>query len=179
MDDKPTLLITLIGRDRPGVTRRVRARSRAFPASRCSTSSRSCCAAGSCSASSSPPHATYARLTKAAEKTAADLGMDVEVVSGEGDNRPRREGRAHVTVLGHPLRPAAVAAIAGRIADTGANIDRIVRMARYPVTAIEFNVSGADDRPATRGARHRGGPRSRSTSRSSASGCSGTGAGSS
>jgi phosphoserine phosphatase len=42
------------------------------------------------------------------------------------------------------LRPDAVAAVTGRIADTGANIDRIVRMARYPVTAIEFNVSGAE-----------------------------------
>jgi phosphoserine phosphatase len=37
-----------------------------------------------------------------------------------------------------------VAAIAGRIADTGANIDRIERMARYPVTAIELHVSGTD-----------------------------------
>ena len=51
---------------------------------------------------------------------------------------------SHVTVLGMPLRPGAVAAIAGRIADTGANIDRIERMARYPVTAIELHVSGAD-----------------------------------
>ena len=84
------------------------------------------------------------KLTVAAEKTAAGLGMDVEVVVGEGDNRRRREGRAHVTLLGRPLRPDAVAAVTGRIADTGANIDRIVRMARYPVTAIEFNVSGAE-----------------------------------
>jgi phosphoserine phosphatase len=43
-----------------------------------------------------------------------------------------------------PLTPGAVAAIAGRIADTGANIDRIERMARYPVTAIELHVSGTD-----------------------------------
>ena len=49
-----------------------------------------------------------------------------------------------MTLLGHPLHPKAVAAVTGRIADTGANIDRIVRMARYPVTAIEFQVSGAD-----------------------------------
>ena len=61
-----------------------------------------------------------------------------------GRQPPRREGRAHVTLLGRPLRPDAVAAVTGRIADTGANIDRIVRMARYPVTAIEFNVSGAE-----------------------------------
>ena len=36
-----------------------------------------------------------------------------------------------------------MAAIAGRIADSGANIDRIERMARYPVTAIDLHVSGA------------------------------------
>jgi phosphoserine phosphatase len=36
-----------------------------------------------------------------------------------------------------------VSVITGRIADTGANIDRIVRMARYPVTAVELDVSGA------------------------------------
>jgi len=49
-----------------------------------------------------------------------------------------------VTVIGHPLTAGGLAAIAGRIADTGANIDRISRMARYPVTAIEIAVSGAD-----------------------------------
>ena len=37
-----------------------------------------------------------------------------------------------------------MSAIAGRIADIGANIDRIERMARYPVTAIDLHVSGAD-----------------------------------
>jgi phosphoserine phosphatase len=84
------------------------------------------------------------RLRTAIEKAAASLGMDVELASGTGDNLPRRDGRSHVTVLGHPLRPRAIAAIAGRIADTGANIDRIVRIARYPVTAIELDVSGAD-----------------------------------
>jgi phosphoserine phosphatase len=70
--------------------------------------------------------------------------MQVQVERGTGDNSARREGRSHVTVLGMPLKAAAVAAIAGRIADTGANIDRIDRMARYPVTAIELHVSGAD-----------------------------------
>ena len=37
-----------------------------------------------------------------------------------------------------------MAAVAGRIADSGANIDRIERMARYPVTAIDLHVSGID-----------------------------------
>ncbi|MGH3445354.1 MAG: phosphoserine phosphatase SerB, partial [Nocardioidaceae bacterium] len=63
---------------------------------------------------------------------------------GSGDNRGCREGRSHVTVIGAPLKAGAMAAVAGRIADCGANIDRIERMARYPVTAIELHVSGAD-----------------------------------
>jgi phosphoserine phosphatase len=83
-------------------------------------------------------------LRRALARVAAELEMQVEVDEGTGDNRERRDGRSHVTVLGMPLRPAAVAAIAGRIADTGANIDRIERMARYPVTAIELHVSGTD-----------------------------------
>ncbi|MDO9379951.1 MAG: phosphoserine phosphatase SerB [Nocardioidaceae bacterium] len=72
------------------------------------------------------------------------LAVDVDVVPGTGDNRPRRLGRSHVTVLGMPLLPGAFAAVAARIAETGANIDRIVRMARYPVTAIDLDVSGAE-----------------------------------
>ena len=60
-----------------------------------------------------------------------------------------------------------MAAIAGRIADTGANIDRIERMARYPVTAIDLHVSGVDpETPATAPARPRP-PRRASTSPSS------------
>ena len=47
-------------------------------------------------------------------------------------------------MLGSPLKATAVSAITGRIADIGANIDRIERMARYPVTALDLHVSGAD-----------------------------------
>jgi phosphoserine phosphatase len=83
-------------------------------------------------------------LTVAVKATAHELGMDIDVQRGTGDNEHRRGGRVHVTVLGHELPARAVAAVSGRIADTGANIDRIVRMARYPVTAIEMHVSGAD-----------------------------------
>jgi phosphoserine phosphatase len=83
-------------------------------------------------------------LREAVLRVGDGLGMQVDVERGTGDNRSRRDGRSHVTVLGAPLRPSSVAAIAGRIADTGANIDRIERMARYPVTAIELHVSGTD-----------------------------------
>jgi phosphoserine phosphatase len=86
----------------------------------------------------------WKKLRAAVEATAAELDMQVEVDRGSGDNRGRREGRSHVTLIGAPLRAAAMAAVAGRIADCGANIDRIERMARYPVTAIDLHVSGAD-----------------------------------
>jgi phosphoserine phosphatase len=50
-------------------------------------------------------------------------------------------------VLGSPLRPDGVAAVAGRIAASGANIDRITRLASDPVTCVEFDVSGAEPAP--------------------------------
>jgi phosphoserine phosphatase len=83
------------------------------------------------------------KVRTAVEDTASSLGMQVDVEHGVGDNKARREGRSNVTIIGSPLKAAAMAAVAGRIADTGANIDRIERMARYPVTAIELHVSGA------------------------------------
>jgi len=86
----------------------------------------------------------WKKLRDAVETTAADLGMQVEIDRGIGDNRSRGLGRSHVTVLGSPLKASAMAAVAGRIADSGANIDRIERMARYPVTAIDLHVSGVD-----------------------------------
>jgi phosphoserine phosphatase len=49
-----------------------------------------------------------------------------------------------VTLLGSPLTPAAITAIAGQIAASGANIDRIGRLAQRPVTCIELEVSGGD-----------------------------------
>jgi phosphoserine phosphatase len=86
----------------------------------------------------------WRKLKAAVEETAASLGMVVEVDRGSGDNKPRRGGRSHVTIIGSPLKAGAMSAIAGRIADCGGNIDRIERMARYPVTAIDLHVSGAD-----------------------------------
>ena len=72
------------------------------------------------------------------------LGMAVSTSPGAAEVDPRRLGRLHVTMLGSPLLPAAVAAMAGAVAATGANIDRIVRLSSYPVTTIELEVSGAD-----------------------------------
>jgi phosphoserine phosphatase len=52
--------------------------------------------------------------------------------------------RSVVTVIGQTLPPAALAAVTGAIADGGGNIDRIVRLARYPVVSYEFVVVAGD-----------------------------------
>ena len=139
----PTLLVTLTGRDKPGVTSRVFAAAAGYDAEVLDIEQlllRGRLVLGVLFTEPADP----AGFTAALEAVAADVGMEVEVERGAGDNRPRRIGRTHVTVLGSPLRPEAVAAVAGRIAEADANIDRIVRMARYPVTAIDLDVSGSD-----------------------------------
>jgi phosphoserine phosphatase len=79
-------------------------------------------------------------------EVAEHLGMDVEVAAGAGeDAAPPLGGRLHVTILGHPLRPAAVASVAARIAGCAGNIDRITRLSRYPVTSLELDLSGTGD----------------------------------
>ena len=140
-----TALVTLTGRDRPGVT------SRLFGA---------LAAGGELTGLDIEQVVIRGRLVlgvllgcgpdpdltaihRGIRAVAAGLGMDVEITMGSAEPA-RQRGQLHVTVLGKPLLPAAVAAIAGRIAAHGANIDRIDRLADRPVTCIEFAVSGAD-----------------------------------
>jgi phosphoserine phosphatase len=143
-DELPkTLLITLTGKDRPGVTSSVFTMLARFSVEVIDIEQIVLRGRLILGLLVSAPR-DWKPLRDAVEKVAGELEMTVEVERGAGDNRPRPEGRSHVTVLGTPLRSAAVAAIAGRIADVGANIDRIERMARYPVTAINLHVSGTD-----------------------------------
>ena len=55
-----------------------------------------------------------------------------------------KTGLVHVVALGNPIAPSAIAAIASAIAAQGGNIERIQRTASYPITALEFILSGAD-----------------------------------
>jgi phosphoserine phosphatase len=140
-----TLLVTVTGRDRPGVTSALFASLGAHPVDVLDIEQ--VVVQGRLILGvlvTALPDDSALRV--AVQKVAADLGLEIEVTSG-GSERRLAVDRAHVTVIGHPLRPGAVAAIAGRIASAGANIDRIVRLASYPVTSIEFEVSGRD--PAT------------------------------
>jgi len=141
VEQSRTVLITLTGKDRPGVTSSLFATLARFGVEVLDIEQILLRRRLILGLLVTQPR-DWKALRDAVEKVAADLDMTVEIDRGAGDNRPRPEGRSHVTVLGTPLRAAAVAAIAGRIADTGANIDRIERMARYPVTAIDLHVSG-------------------------------------
>lgn len=94
-----------------------------------------------------PVAASQARLTTAAQtaqRVADDLGMHLEASTGWGDPAAQHTGRVVVTVLGQPLTPSAVGGMTGQIAEAGANIDRIVRLAAYPVTAVRMLLSGGD-----------------------------------
>jgi phosphoserine phosphatase len=138
-----TLLVTVTGRDRPGVTSALFDVLAAHPVEVVDVEQvviRGRLVLGVLVTVPQTEGVLRAELTGAAR----DLGMDVEIVSGTGDAPPRAAGRLHVTVIGDPLRPAAVGAIATVIASCGANIDRIVRLSRQPVTSLELDVSGAD-----------------------------------
>ncbi|MCW2811497.1 MAG: serB [Friedmanniella sp.] len=71
-----------------------------------------------------------------------DLKIDFERV--EPRSRRALLPRHAVTVLGRPLTPTSLAAVADAIAETGGNIDRIVRLATEPVTAYDLVVIAGD-----------------------------------
>jgi len=76
---------------------------------------------------------------------ASGLGLAATTEPGSDEGPGRAAGRLHVTMLGRPLLPAAVQAVTGELASRGANVDRIRRLARRPVTALELDVSGVPD----------------------------------
>ncbi|WP_110183581.1 phosphoserine phosphatase SerB [Nocardioides solisilvae] len=140
-DAAQTLLITLTGKDRPGVTAAVFSRLAAAGVEVLDVEQIVLRRRLVLGILVTAPR-DWRRVAEQVHRLGDELGVQVEVERGTGDNRGRAAGRSHVTVIGSPLRAGAMAAITGRIADSGANIDRIERMARYPVTAIDLHVSG-------------------------------------
>ena len=139
-----TLLVTVTGRDRPGVTSRLFTVLAAHELSVLDVEQvviRGRLVLGVLLACGPSPDLTA--IHRQVTEVAADLGLEAEITAGSAEPA-RRRGSLHVTVLGRELAPAAIAAIAGRIAANGANIERITRLAHRPVTCIEFDISGAD-----------------------------------
>ncbi|MFY9670436.1 MAG: phosphoserine phosphatase SerB [Trebonia sp.] len=153
-EPRTTLLITLTGRDRPGVTSRLFSVLARFPLSVVDIEQvviRGRLVLGVLTSCDEPPDLTA--IHRSVTSMAAGLGLDAEITTGSAEPGQGGAGHGaaaeqlHVTVLGHPLQPDAVAAVAGRIAASGANIDRITRLASDPVTCIELDVSGAEPGP--------------------------------
>jgi phosphoserine phosphatase len=143
---RTTLLVTLTGPDRPGVTARLFGILAGHPLRVLDIEQvviRGKLVLGVLLGCDTPPDLTG--IHAAVSGLAADLGLEAEITAGSGrSDAPSRTGRLHVTLLGSPLRPDAIGTVAGRIAASGANIDRIGRLAQRPVTCIEMDVSGGD-----------------------------------
>lgn len=148
MNSPTTVLITLTGRDRPGLTSRLFGVLDQFEVTvldieqvvmlgRVVLGVLACC--------DGEPDLTA--IHRGVTGLAASLGLDAEVTAGTAAPGASADPALHVTVIGNPLRAGALAAITGRIAANGANIDRITRLASDPVTCIELEVSGASPQP--------------------------------
>jgi phosphoserine phosphatase len=149
-DDRRTLAITVSGEDRPGLTSALFAGLGAGGAPAATSVEildveqvlvRGQLTLGVLVAVDGDEDAVARGVRAAAER----LGLRCHVADGRGDQPHRHGSRMHVTLLGRPLRPAAVAAVTARLAERGANIDRIRRMSADPVTSLELDVSGVPD----------------------------------
>lgn len=92
----------------------------------------------------SPAHSKA--INEDLEKCAAEIGVDIATSFERSDSNTiaAKKSLLHVVVLAQSLKPVAINAIASVISESGGNIERIHRTASYPLTAIEFDVSGAD-----------------------------------
>jgi phosphoserine phosphatase len=92
-------------------------------------------------------------LQEAVEQAMASISMSVQTSLEISDDPAARRRSTHVVVvLGRPITARAFASIARALADVGANIDAIRRVADYPVTGLELLVSpvpgqGSEDYP--------------------------------
>jgi phosphoserine phosphatase len=144
LEEPRTLLITLNGRDRPGVTRSLFAALAGHDVAVVDVEQmvvRGHLMLTVLVRTDDSPESLRA-AESAARACAESLAMEIQTQTGADEDSERRRNRVHVTLMGSPLRPSAVEACAALIADRGGNIDRIRRIASYPVTALEFQGSG-------------------------------------
>src|SRR5215213_1998032 len=91
-------------------------------------------------------HGDPAPLRRAVTHAAEALGteVDVSITEDPDDIAARVPVRHHIIVLGRPLRAGAVGEMARRISDLGGTISSIVRLTHRPVTALELVVTGVE-----------------------------------
>lgn len=76
-------------------------------------------------------------------RAATEMGVVVEFTPLD-EAEPAAAVRHHVVVLGAPLPPAALAGVTRRLAACGANIERVVRLSSWPAQSFELVVAGGD-----------------------------------
>jgi phosphoserine phosphatase len=146
-----TLLVTVSGVDRPGVTRAIFTSLAKFPVH--VSDMEQLVVRGRLilailvSVNVDTPDAEVANTLHEARTAvrmiASELDLEVSTVPGASESLGQPASPFQVIVMGDPLSADAVSRVSTEIADLGGNIDRIHRIAAYPVTAIRFVGSGA------------------------------------
>jgi phosphoserine phosphatase len=88
-----------------------------------------------------------AAMRQSVRLAATALGMECDITGMEEPEpatRVVRASRAHVIVIGHPLRPGSLSHVAQRIADVDANIESITQLALEPASSVEMIVRAPD-----------------------------------
>ncbi|MDQ2796796.1 MAG: phosphoserine phosphatase SerB [Actinomycetota bacterium] len=85
-------------------------------------------------------------LRNSVTKAARALGMECEVAIADSaaPRRTDRASRSHVIVIGRPLRPGALSHVAQCIADVGANIESVTQLSTEPAASLEMIVRAPD-----------------------------------
>ncbi|WP_019203904.1 phosphoserine phosphatase SerB [Tsukamurella sp. 1534] len=139
----PTILITVTGGDKPGVSSvlfGVLARSAVSILDVEQTVIRGRLTLGVLAAVDGDPE----HVQETVEQAMATVGMDVAVeISGEQPARPPVPTHA-VVLMGAPVSARALSAVAATLAESNVNIESIAGIADYPVTALELLVTVPD-----------------------------------
>lgn len=85
-----------------------------------------------------------AAVRAALAEQATRLAVEVEFTPLDEPGEQAPGARHHVVVLGASLPPGALAAVARRLAGCGVNIERVLRLSSYPATSYELVVAGGD-----------------------------------
>ncbi|WP_380156517.1 phosphoserine phosphatase SerB [Kineococcus sp. R86509] len=144
MPDTPsptTVLVTVTGPDRPGVTSALFAALAGTAAHVLDVEQVVVGGILTLSALVTDPVPGAVALAVSPGTVAGLQGLEVTCAAPEEVLVTARPRRLHVTLLGAPLMPAAIARITTVLAEAGANVDRIRRMSVHPVTSVELDVS--------------------------------------
>lgn len=145
-----TLLVTVSGRDRPGVTAALFSALAAHDVDVLDVEQvviRERLIVGIVLSVQGDP----GPLRRSVSQACGALGIEHELVLLDDPDPAvigrRAKPRLHVIVLGHPLRPGAIADVAQRIAEFDGNIESVTQLSNYPVSSLEMMVSDAAEAP--------------------------------